>query len=244
MLEAYISATVTDPRDRRPLRASPWEIVGAWLRIWTPRRDTYIPPVPVWRLVAAVAVSAVAVTGMTLLFVEAKQRAQERERRASAAADARRLVLLEREQVPRHARLPGTATAGAAVSSLPERRRRMVRGLEAAITADAQARYAGRQLDARAETTHCVPYVRPRPPRAPEPPLTAVRGKYECVAVTSPIEPTSGSVGGELGYPFWARVDFRRGRLVWCKVNPRAAERGIGGDLYVPLARECDLGLG
>ena len=33
--------------DERPVfRASIGEIVGAWLRVWTPRRDVYIPPVP------------------------------------------------------------------------------------------------------------------------------------------------------------------------------------------------------
>jgi hypothetical protein len=29
-----------------PRRASIFEIVGAWLRIWTPPRDVEIPPVP------------------------------------------------------------------------------------------------------------------------------------------------------------------------------------------------------
>jgi hypothetical protein len=244
MREAYISATVADRAGSRLLRASPWEVVGAWLHIWTPRRDTYIPPVPVWRLLAAVALSAAAITGTALILTESKDRAQERERRASAAADARTRVVLAREQTPRHARLPGTATAGVTASELPERRLRMVHGVEAAITADAQARHAGGQLDARVESTRCVPYVRPRPLRPPEPPLTAARGKYECLAVTRPIEPTAVSAAGNLGYPFWARVDFRHGRVVWCKVNPRSAERGIGGDVYVGLPRECDLALG
>jgi hypothetical protein len=244
MREAYISATVADRAGNRLLRASPWEVVGAWLHIWTPRHDTYIPPVPVWRLVAAVVVSAAAITGTALILAESKERAQARERRASAAADARRRVLLTREQTPRHARLPGAATTGATASQLPERRLRMVRGVEAAITADAQTRHARGQLDARVETTRCVPYVRPRPLHPPEPPLTAARGKYECLAVTQPIEPTAVTAAGDLGYPFWARVDFRHGGVVWCKVNPRSAERGIGGDLYVALPRECDLALG
>ena len=36
------------------MRASRWEILGAWLRIWTPPRDVEVPPVP-RRLLAAVA---------------------------------------------------------------------------------------------------------------------------------------------------------------------------------------------
>jgi hypothetical protein len=244
MPQAYISRTVDDRAGRRLLRASPWETVGAWLHIWTPRRDTYIPPVPVWRLLAAAGLSAVAVTATALIVADSKERAQERERSISAAADARRRGVLEREQIPRYARLPGTATAGAAPSELPELRRRMVRGIEAAITADAQARYSQQLLDAHVETTRCVPYVRPRPPHPPEPPLTAARGKYECVAVTRKIEPTAISASGDLGYPFWAAVDFRHGRVIWCKVNPRSAERGIGGDVYVALPRECDLARG
>ncbi|MEA2139427.1 MAG: hypothetical protein QOG56_2577, partial [Solirubrobacteraceae bacterium] len=43
------------------MRASRWEIVGAWLRIWTPPRDVEIPPFPRRRaLVAAVVLGGVA----------------------------------------------------------------------------------------------------------------------------------------------------------------------------------------
>src|SRR5205807_10141437 len=54
-------------------------------------------------------------------------------------------------------------------------------------------------------------------------PLQAAIGSYACVAVNRLI--TSGTkVLGVFGEPFWARVDFDRGRLAWCKINPRPGE--------------------
>jgi hypothetical protein len=31
---------------------------------------------------------------------------------------------------------------------------------------------------------------------------------------------------GVFGTPFWVVIDYRTGRLVWCKVTPRAGEGG------------------
>jgi hypothetical protein len=32
-------------------------------------------------------------------------------------------------------------------------------------------------------------------------------------------------VGGQIGYPFWAVVNYRRGTFAWCKVNPKPGEK-------------------
>jgi hypothetical protein len=227
--------------DRPVYRASVAEIVGAWLGVWTPRRDSYIPPVPKVRLLLAAVTLVVAIAGTALLVERGKERGKERDRREEAASVALIRAQVAREQLPRRAQFPRAATLGAPAGELAVRRRRVERALENAIVADSQERFRGGVLDAPVLKTTCIPFVRPSRRHPPEAPLRAASGGYECLGVTDTIGPTPGTRGGEFGFPFWARVDFRHGSAVWCKVNPRPGELGIGGDVFVPLARECDL---
>lgn len=222
-------------------RASRSEIVQAWLGIWKPR-DAYIPPFPVAKALIGLAVLAAAVGALVVVLVDEKGETEARTRRESAAADARTRARLTREQAPHRVRLPEAATAGAPVGELPERRRLMVDGLERAITADALARHRSGALAHRVRRTDCEPYVRPRVARPPEPPLRAATGRYECLGVTGDVPATARTEGAAGGYPFWARVDFREGSAVYCKITPRPAEGGIGSEVFVPLARVCRLG--
>ena len=50
-------------------------------------------------------------------------------------------------------------------------------------------------------------------------------GRYDCVAVTQDVI-QGGKVVAKFGLPFVAAIDFRRGRLTWCKNNPAPSERG------------------
>ncbi|MEA2195495.1 MAG: hypothetical protein QOG42_1929, partial [Solirubrobacteraceae bacterium] len=60
------------------MRASRWETLGAWLRIWTPPRDVEIAPVP-WRAVALLAAAlAVATAACVVLVLPAVDRAMLR----------------------------------------------------------------------------------------------------------------------------------------------------------------------
>ena len=72
-----------------------------------------------------------------------------------------------------------------------------------------------------------------------QPPGTAT--KFECLGVTAFVPRSAATKAGDFGFPFWARVDFRHRTAVWCKVNPRPGERGIGDDVFVALAPACDL---
>jgi hypothetical protein len=217
--------------DRPQFRASLGEIVGAWLGVWTPRRDTYIPPVPVFRIALALVLLVGAIAGTAVLVERGKKLGRERDRREEAAAVARIRAQQAREQLPRRAHL-GPPTQSHA---------RTKRALEAAITTDSQRRFKRHALDARVTHSTCVPFVRPAVPHPPEPPPGAAGAKYECLGVTSSVGPTPGTKAGDFGFPFWARVDYRHGTAVWCKVNPRPGERGIGGDVFVPLSPGCDL---
>ncbi len=69
----------------------------------------------------------------------------------------------------------------------------------------------------------------------------ATRGGYECVAVNAEI-PKGVEVGGLIGYPFWAVVDYRRGTFAWCKINPKGGERATQSlEPVVNPPAGCDL---
>ena len=217
------------PDERPVFRASLGEIVGAWLRVWTPRRDVYIPPVPRFRLLLALVLLVGGVAGAAVLVEHGKELGRQRDRREEAAHVAVLRAQIAREQLPRHADLAAHSRTG------------IERALERAITADSQQRFARHALDARVTHTNCIPFARPEVPHPPEPPPGAASGKYECLGVTASVPRTPGTRAGDFGFPFWARVDFRHRRAVWCKVNPRPGELGVGGDVFVPLVPACDL---
>ena len=101
-----------------------------------------------------------------------------------------------------------------------EQRPALETDLQTAITADARARVATRTLRGPIQSTQCKPVT--RGPYVP----TRLRGGYECIAVSSQIS-KGVEVGGLIGYPFWAIVDYRDGTFAWCKINPRGGERAI-----------------
>jgi hypothetical protein len=118
----------------------------------------------------------------------------------------------------------------------------LVGALERSITRDARARWHAGQLNALAHGTVCAHLVRPNTPRPPPPPLSAAQAGYECTGVTTSVAATSRTKASIIGFPFWARVNFRTGRYAWCKVNLLPSEHGIGDELaYVPLAPVCDV---
>ena len=221
-------------------RATRWETVQAWAGLWKPR-DTYVPPFPVKAAVITLVVVVAAVAALVTVLMRDKDENEARERRQTAAADARTRARLAREQTPHRAVIPDAGTRGAPRGELAERRLRLVAGLEAAITADTAARHRRGQLGLVVRRTDCVPYVRPRTPHPRPAPLSARSGRYECLAVTGDVPATGRTEAGRGGYPFWARVDFRRGSAVWCKITPRPAEGGIGSEIFVPLPRVCRL---
>jgi hypothetical protein len=68
---------------RSPSRGlSHWELVGAWLHIWTPPRDVPIPPVP-RRKLAFLGLAAVAAVAMIIPAIESGKHAGAAERARS-----------------------------------------------------------------------------------------------------------------------------------------------------------------
>lgn len=140
---------------------------------------------------------------------------------------------------------PQFGRVGAGVAAWPMKshaeQEAVVKSLERAITREALARWHAGSLDARVYTTECQHLVRPNRRHPPPPPLSAAEAGYECTAVTTFAPPSSRTERAIIGFPFWARVNFRAGRFAFCKVNLQPSEAGIGDTLaYVPLPRVCD----
>jgi hypothetical protein len=197
-------------------RLSRWETVGAWLHIWTPPRDADVPPIPWGKLAAGVVglllAGALAYAVFQPRIDESKRAEAERTAKERAAYRARESKRLALEQRLHR----GRARPG----------RPLLESLEASILVDARARF-----DKKTRRVTCEPYPR----GTPEP------GKYSCLAVTSDIG-TEGTARGELGYPFWAKLDFDSGGYAWCKINPKPGELVASRVIViVPLAKACNL---
>lgn len=94
----------------------------------------------------------------------------------------------------------------------------LVGDLQHAITADAVARVKAGTFEGPIHGTQCQAITfGPLKPNA-------VRGGYQCVAVNAVIRKVS-ELGGQIGYPFWAIVNYRHGTFAWCKVNPKGGEK-------------------
>lgn len=164
-----------------------------------------------------------------------KEQARLRAKRLKDPVVRRELARLRREQQPHFAfGRPGQGSRAG--------QDKLITALERSITRDARARFKTRELNHTTYDTVCVHLVRPNTPKPPPPPLGTAQAGYECTAVTNRVPRTARNVAAIVGFPFWARVDFKTGRLAWCKVNLQPSEGGIGGTLAdVPLAPICDI---
>lgn len=229
---------------REPVRLSRVEIVGAWLRLWTPPRGAVVPPVP-WRKLALGALGLAVLIGALAAYSipriqHSKESRREREQKRLAraqAADRKRLRFEQRAltgSAPRPSGLHGRARLRARATLLTV--------VEQRITADARRRAARGELQGRAVRTECQPAPSSVERVGAERVLSRRSDIYDCVAVTGDIRSTRAHRGGELGYPFRARVDFRRFAFVWCKLTPLAGERAVPDPrTVVPLPGPCRL---
>jgi hypothetical protein len=194
----------------------------------------------VWLRVVAAVVACVALIAIVTGLSSPRQAAQTKRATVSQAAAGRndRAVLRERarlkaEQRPHFGRAPQRQPSRAAQAAITA-------ALERSITADAQARYRRHQLDHAVGSTACE-YLPGNGGASPA--LTAARAGYDCTAITVRVRAVPGQVPAEIiGFPFLARVNFRTGRYVWCKVSRRPAEHGTGVELaFVPVPKVCDV---
>jgi hypothetical protein len=202
--------------DRPPEQLSRWEILGAWLRLWTPPREAAVPPVP-WRKVAVGGVlllAAAVVAVVVLLNTESDRTAAER--RAARAAVERHtefLASVDRRQAAHHGRGPAGAD-----------RVRTRRDLLGAAHADISAVTDGRDVD-------CEPFPKTLEATPPVEDLARAAAAYDCLAVESRFDT------GAIGKPFRLVVHFDSGRYAFCEIVPL----GDRDRLSHPLPGACRL---
>jgi len=205
---------------RKPL--SRWEIVGAWLHVWTAPKGVDVPPVPkrklaLWGLVLVALLAVAAAIVVPPLQTGKREGAAERARDAAAARAAEHARLRADQRVHR---------AVAADEGDP------VTALEGAITVDARARDKAGTIHGPVLGTECEPAG----PHSASLPDTIV---YKCFVRTAGGIPGQGGDVLSAGYSFVATVYTRTRKLAWCKQNPRADEKGSRGQADVPLSEEC-----
>ena len=213
-------------------RASIPETVGAWLKVWTPPRDVEVPPVPVRWLLIGAAVLLVVAAGAAALIVPAVDDSKERAAAADAREAAQRRAENRRRQIAeqRPQRLDAAALRPASGASAVQRvaaRTALLQRAEIAISADARRRAQAGELEGSPRGTECEPYPKRAPGEGPERDLGAARGVYDCLVLVRAIGSTETNIGGQLGYPFRAVLDFDRFSVTWCKTNPVPGERVV-----------------
>jgi hypothetical protein len=187
-----------------------WEIVGAWLHIWTPPRDAEVPPVPRRKLAIWGVAGAVLIAGALALIIppleEGKREGAAERAREQAAALAKENARLRADQRVHVQTVP----AGVG----------LVAALESAIDADARARDTAGTISGPVIDTSCSPATA----NVVQFPHSRV---YKCFVKTSTGH--KGVLEGDqfgTGYPFVATIYTAKRRVAWCKENPRPDEKG------------------
>ena len=187
-------------------------------------------PGRVWRrmgrgLRIATGIALLAVIAGGVLLVPAAQEAQQerdaRERRERAEKREREIRALQVEQRPRFRRSASGAAPGAGPTARLEARAALLDEVSVSILDDARARVRRGALDGPIQRVDCEPFPRSVTRVGAEDDLSRRRGRYYCVAVTAEFKGTAESVGGALGHPYRAKVDFTTGRYAFCKVSGR-----------------------
>ena len=171
-------------------------------------------------VVVAVAVVAVAATAISIpLILTGKEEGRERDLTEAAKARKARVAELRRLVRPRTLTVTPVDTPSAPVPERTAARRAALELVQAAIVADARSRGSR-----RTRTASCERIPSTSPPPAGD--LSAARVRVSCVAVTSELQASERTAGVTVGYPYTALVDFRSGRVGFCRSVGQPGEGG------------------
>ncbi|HWM07788.1 MAG TPA: hypothetical protein VNO82_00535 [Solirubrobacteraceae bacterium] len=165
-----------------------------------------------------------AVGGTVVLVPAISETRQERDAAAQREREELRELRireLRAEQRPRAGRTRSTAPPGAAPRVRLAARGAAMDDLGAAIVTDARARVRAGTLAGPILRADCEPFPRSVAGNDAARRLDRRSGRYACVAVTADFERTDESVGGALGHPYRAMIDFESGRYALCKIAGR-----------------------
>jgi len=213
-------------------KATVFEILGAWLHIWTPPRDVRIPPVP-WRKIAIGTGIGAVVVGIALAILIPRIDSSKDQYAADYAAFKERV---RQENVTRinkaQAAKTGEAQAflpakGASAAEVQTANAQLMDKMKADMYADAQA---------RAKAGEIKPVtVAPTCDRAQGTPTSGPVGVFNCFIQTTPITSGQRNMAGALGYPFRAVVHFDTFTYAWCKAELVPGEKLVVSPESAPL---------
>jgi hypothetical protein len=218
-------------------KANPFEIVGAWLHLWTPPRGVEIPPVP-WRKLAIGTGIGVVLVGIALAIMvpridatktqtaaeDAAFRAKARQESNARITHAQRATVGEAKAL-----LPA---AGASTGEVAAARAALVEHVKTDMYTQAQAR--GRAGEIRPVTAP------PTCERAPGTPETGDYGVFNCYMPTQEIKRSRRNLSGSLGYPFRAVVHYDTFTYAWCRSEPVPGEKlVVDPEAAVQLPAAC-----
>jgi hypothetical protein len=213
-------------------KASVFEILGAWLHIWTPPRDVRIPPVPWRKLAIGTGIGAV-IVGIALALLIPRIDDSKTRYAADYAAFKERV---RQENVARinkaQAAKTGEAQAflpaeGASAAEIQTANTQLMDKMKADMYADAQARSKAGEIK---QVT-----VPPTCERAQGTPTSGPIGVFNCFIQTSPINSGKRNMAGALGYPFRAVVHFDTFTYAWCKAELVPGEKLVVSPESAPL---------
>jgi hypothetical protein len=204
---------VANPPDRYEPMPSLAELPG---RVWGAMG-------PRLRIAAATAVVGTVVLALVLVPAagESQRKREAADRREQAARQERLIRTLQAEQRPRFGRSTSLAAAGATPRAALAARAGLMEGLSATMLADARRRVRRGSLDGPILRVECEPFPRSVKTPGADKDLGRRRGRFYCVAITAEFKRTGGSIGGALGHPYRAKVDFVTGRYAYCKISGR-----------------------
>ncbi|HET6549071.1 MAG TPA: hypothetical protein VFG79_11470 [Solirubrobacter sp.] len=208
--------------ERPQRRANVLEIVGAWLRIWVPPRDAYVPPVP-WKKLAIGTGIGVVLLGIALAImiprINRNNAEFARDIAATKAANAaRNRERIKREQAPH----PGQAVAlrppaGASADQVDAARASLLDRVGTDIVAYVKRRAANGDMKPLLEPPACE--------HTSGTPTSGPIGVFDCFGATTRIPTTDRNAGGTLGYPFRAVLDYDKFSYTWCRIEKVPGEK-------------------
>jgi hypothetical protein len=177
------------------------------------------------RLRIATAVAALAVVALALALApairESQQKREAADRREEAQRQERLIRELQAEQRPRFGRSESLAAPGANPQAALAARAGTMEDLSATMLADARRRVRRGAMDGPILRVECERFPRSVVTPGADKDLGRRRGRYYCVAITAEFKRSGASIGGALGHPYRAKVDFVTGRYAYCKISGR-----------------------
>jgi len=218
-------------------KANPFEILGAWLHIWTPPRNVVIPPVP-WRKIAIGTGIGAVVLGIALAIMVPRIDATK-ERNAAEYAEFRAKARAAHVARVTHAQRASFGEArelrpkpGASPEDVQAARNTLITLVQDDMYADAKARAAKGEIKPVTAPPVCE--------RTPGSPTEGDYRVFDCFIQTTPIAKGSKNMAGALGYPFRAVVHYDTFTYAWCRSEPIPGEKlVVKPDAAVQLPAAC-----